>query len=71
MHMWFHARLAQKILNGIYYVVPTYNFEDLSMSVVYDNNVLNPIRGQQAGASYRRLCCLDSAGSLPPTGHIF
>ena len=47
------------------YLVPINNFEDLSMSVVYDNNVLNPIRGQQAGASHRRLCCIDSAGSLP------
>ena len=35
------------------------------MSVVYDNNVLNPIRGQQAGASHHRLWCLNSAGSLP------
>ena len=34
------------------------NLKGLSMSVVYDNNVLNPIRGQQAGASHRRLCCL-------------
>ena len=33
------------------------------MSVVYDNNVLNPIRDQQA--SHRWLCSLDSDGSLP------
>ena len=47
------------------------NLKGLSMSVVYDNNVLNPIRGQQAGASHRRQCCLDSAGSLPQLDTYF
>ena len=43
------------------------NLKGLSMSVVYDNNVLNPIRGQQAGAVLPRL----QRWQPPPTGHIF
>ena len=58
--MNFHGPLKTKANEAIFD-----NLKGLSMSVVYDNNVLNPIRGQQAGASHRWLCCLDSAGSLP------
>ena len=48
--MNFHGPLETKANEAAFE-----NLKGLSMSVVYDNNVLNPIRGQQAGASHRRL----------------
>ena len=32
--MWFYAQLAQQILNGIYYIVPTYEFMESHLQSV-------------------------------------
>ena len=38
MDKWFHAQVAQKILNGIYYVVCTLKFENLRINLFKIHN---------------------------------